>query len=105
MGSLRDFEAHKDFYTEWSFLISETPSSHGPQLYERLPASLVWLKIHDSKGCRECQYEKVIKSVQYARERNPQKLKWLIFGGTRVKLSLDIVDLIRGRRARTWQLL
>ena len=96
MGSLRGFEALKEVYTEWSFLISETTNSGGPKLNEHLPVSLVRLKIHDSKGREKSPYEKVIKSAQYAREHRLQKLKWLIFGGTRVGWSLETID--RGLR-------
>lgn len=63
MGSLRGFEALKEVYTEWPFLISETTNSGGSKLNEHLPVSLVRLKIHDSKGREKSQYEKVIKSA------------------------------------------
>ena len=92
MGSLKGFEALKEVYVEWPFLISETPNSRGPQLNEHLPASLVWLKIHDNQGRAKLKYGKVIKSAQYAKEHRLQKLKWLIFGGIRVRLSLETVD-------------
>lgn len=96
MGSLRGFETLKEVYTEWSFLISETRHSGGIQLNENMPASLVWLKIHDTKGREKSQYEKIIKSAQYAKEHRLQKLKWLVFGGTRVGWSLETID--RGLR-------
>lgn len=92
MGSLRGFETLKEVYTEWSFLIPVTPNSGGPKLNEHLPVSLVRLKIHDSKGRKKSQYEKVIRSAQYAREHRLQKLKWLIFGGTQVRWSLETID-------------
>ncbi|CAD6578128.1 MAG: hypothetical protein ASARMPRED_008539 [Alectoria sarmentosa] len=92
MGSLRGFEALKEVYTEWSCFINQAPESRGPQLNDHLPISLVWLKIHDSKGRTKPRYEKVIKSAQYAREHRLQKLKWLIFGGFRVQLTLETVD-------------
>ena len=92
MGSLRGFEALKEVYTEWSCFISQAPESRGPQLNDHLPVSLAWLKIHDSKGRTKPRYEKVIRSAQYAREHRLQKLKWLIFGGTRVQWTLETVD-------------
>ena len=92
MGSLRDFETLKEVYTEWSFLISKDRNGGGPKLNQNSPASLVRLKIHDSKGREKSQYETVIKSAQYAREYRLQKLKWLVFGGTRVGWSLETVD-------------
>ena len=96
MGSLRGFEALKEVYIEWSFLISETRDGVGLQLNGNLPASLVWLKIHDSTGREKHQYERIIKSAQYAKEYRLQKLKWLIFGGTRVGWTLETID--RGLR-------
>lgn len=92
MGSLRDFETLKEVYTEWSFLISKDRNGGGPKLNQNSPASLVRLKIHDSKGREKSQYETVIKSAQYAREYRLQKLKWLVFGGTRVGWSLETID-------------
>ena len=67
-----------------------------PRLNRHLPASLVGLKIHDSKGREKSEYELVIKSAQYAKEHRLQKLKWLIFGGIRVGWSLETID--RGLR-------
>ena len=91
MGSLRGFEVLKELYTEWCFL--------GPvgirwtlQLNEHLPASLVRLKIHDNTCRTKSDYEKVIKSAQYAKEHHLQNLKWLVFGGIRVKWSLETID-------------
>ena len=92
MGSLRDFETLKQVYTEWSYLISKASNSGGPRLNENLPASLVRLKIHDSKGREKSQYETIIKSAQYAKEHRLQKVKYLTFGGTRVGWSLETVD-------------
>ena len=92
MNSLRGFELLEEVYTEWAFLISETPNSGGPRLNEHLPASLVWLKIHDAKGRRVAESEKIIKSAQYAKEHRLLTLQWLIFGGVRVRLSLETVD-------------
>ena len=92
MGSLRGFEALKEVYIEWSFLICVTQDRVGPQLNENLPASLVWLKIHDSKGREKDQYQRVIKSAQFAKEHRLQKLKWLVFGGTRVRWTLETID-------------
>ena len=91
MGSLRDFEKLKDVYTEWSYLMPETNQS-GLQLNENLPSTLVRLKIHDSEGREKCDYEKVIRSVLYAREHRLQTFKWLVFGGTEVRWSLDTID-------------
>ena len=91
MGSLRGFEALKELYTEWCFL-GPVRNSYTIQLDEHLPASLVRLKIHDSVGRTKTEYERVIKSAQYAKEHRLQKFKWLIFGGTRVELSLETVD-------------
>ena len=95
MGSLRGFETLREVYTEWSFLVA---AGYGQkiQLNEHLPASLVRLKIHDSTGREKYDYEKVIKSAQYAKEHGLQKLKWLIFGGFQVAWSLEDVD--RGLR-------
>lgn len=92
MGSLRDFETLKEIYTEWSFLISIDINGGGPKLNQNSPASLVRLKIHDSKGREKSRYETVIKSAQYAREHRLEKLKFLVFGGTQVGWSLETVD-------------
>lgn len=92
MGSLREFEALKEVYIEWSFLISVTQDRVGLHLNEILPASLVWLKIHDGTGREKFQYERIIKSAQYAKEHRLQKLKWLVFGGTRVGWTLETID-------------
>ena len=92
MGSLRDFEKLRQVYTEWSCLILEVPNSGGRRLNEHLPAPLVRLKIHDGEGREKSEYEKVIKSAQYAKEHRLQKLKWLTFGGTRVRWSLETID-------------
>lgn len=89
MGSLRGFEALKKIHTQWSFLIPECPDPwdpdiRGPQLWwlnEHLPASLLWLKMHDNKGRDYSRYEKVIESAQYASNRRLQKLKLVIFVG------------------------
>ena len=91
MGSLRGFEALKELYTEWCFL-EPVRSSGALQLDEHLPASLVRLKIHDSRGRTKIAYERVIKSAQYAKEHRLQNFKWLVFGGTRVEWSLETVD-------------
>ena len=91
MGSLRGFEALKELYTEWCFL--ELVRNDGTlQLDEHLPASLIRLKIHDSTGRTKSLYERVIRSAQYAKEHRLQKFRWLVFGGTRVKWSLETVD-------------
>ena len=92
MGSLRGFEALKEVYIEWGFLICVTRERVGLQLNEILPASLVWLKIHDSSGRGKEQYQRFIKSAQYAKEHRLQKLKWLVFGGTRVRWTLETID-------------
>ena len=91
MGSLRGFEALKELYTEWSFL-GPLRNSCTLQLDEHLPASLVRLKIHDSTGREKSEYERVIKSAQYAKEHQLQNFKWLVFGGTKVAWSLETVD-------------
>ena len=91
MGSLRGFEALKELYTEWCFL-GPARGSCTLQLDEHLPASLVRLKIHDSRGRAKSEYERIIKSAQYAKEHHLQNFKWLVFGGTRVEWSLDSVD-------------
>ena len=91
MGSLRGFEALKELYTEWFFL-RPVRSSVTLQLNEHLPASLIRLKIHDSRGRSKSEYERVIKSAQYAKEHHLQKFKWLVFGGTMVEWSLETVD-------------
>ncbi len=91
MGSLRDFEVLEEVYTEWSFLILK--SFRGvPRLDELLPASLVRLKIHDSKGHGKTKYERVIRSAQYAREHRLQSLKGLGFRGSLVRHSLETID-------------
>ena len=92
IGSLRGFEALKEVYIEWPFLICVTRDRVGLQLNENLPASLVWLKIHDSAGRGKEQYQRFIKSAQYAKEHRLQKLKWLVFGGTRVRWTLETID-------------
>ncbi|KAM0800797.1 hypothetical protein BDR22DRAFT_889150 [Usnea florida] len=92
MGSLRGFEALREIYIEWPFLICTAQSRAGLQLNENLPASLVWLKIHDSAGRGKVQYQRFIKSAQYAKEHRLQKLKWLVFGGTRVRWTLETID-------------
>ena len=91
MGSLRGFEALKELCTECCFL-GPMRSNYTLQLDEHLPASLVRLKIHDSKGRTKSEYERVIKSAQYAKEHRLQNFKWLVFGGTRVEWSLETVD-------------
>ena len=95
MGSLRGFETLKEVYTEWGFLVPAV-YGHKIEVNEHLPASLIRLKIHDSQGREKSDYEKVIKSAQFAKEQGLQKLKWLIFGGTQVAWSLEDVD--RGLR-------
>ena len=92
MGSLRGFEALKEVYIEWYFLICVARNRVGLRLNENLPASLVWLKIHDSRGRGKDQYERIIKSAQYAKEHRLQKLKWLVFGGSRVRWTLETID-------------
>ena len=92
MGSLTGFEALREVYIEWPFLICVTRHRVGLQLNENLPASLVWLKIHDDTGRGMNQYERIIKSAQYAKEHRLQKLKWLVFGGSRVKWTLETID-------------
>ena len=95
MGSLRGFDALREIYTEWSFFISNTNRS-GLQLNENMPASLVRLKLHDSYGREQSEYEGVIKSAQYAKEHRLKDLKWLVFGGILVEWSLETID--RGLR-------
>ena len=90
MGSLSGFEVLKELYTEWYFL-GPVRSSCTLMLDEHLPASLVRLKIHDSQGRTKAEYERVIKSAQYAKEHRLQNFKWLVFGGTRVEWSLGAV--------------
>ncbi|CAF9933566.1 hypothetical protein IMSHALPRED_009395 [Imshaugia aleurites] len=92
MGSLKGFDTLKELYTEWSFIIPTTEPLDGPHLNESLPASLVRLKIHDSIGREKYLYEYFIRSAQYAKEHRLQKLKWLVFGGTRVGWSLETMD-------------
>ena len=89
MGSLRDFDILEELYTEWNFLI---PMPGGSQLNENLPASLVRLEIHDSIGREKLWYHQVLRSAQYAKEHRLQKLKWLVFGGIRIKWSLETID-------------
>ena len=91
MGSLTGFEHLREVYTEWVYLIPPTHDDN-LQLNAHLPASLVRLKIHDSQGREKSKYERAIKSAQYAREHRLQKLKWLVFGGTRVEWSLETID-------------
>lgn len=91
MGSLKGFETLTDLYTEWSFLIP-TEEGYSPQLNEQLPASLVRLKIHDCFGRGKYEYDQVIWSVQYAKEHRLQKLKLLVFAGTKVGFSLETFD-------------
>ena len=91
VGSLRGFEVLKELYTEWCFL-GPVGVSFTLQLNEHLPASLVRLKIHDNICRTKSEYERVIKSAQYAKEHHLQNLKWLVFGGIRVKWSLETVD-------------
>ena len=84
MGSLRGFEALKKLETQWSFLVPEfpdplNPDSRGPQLCwlnEHLPASLMWLKIHDIRGREDSK--KLFLSGRYAKGHRLQKLKMLI---------------------------
>ena len=91
MGSLRGFEALKELYTEWCFL-GPVSNSCTLQLDKHLPASLVRLKIHNSRRRLKSDYERVIKSAQYAKEHHLQNFKWLVFGGTKVEWSLETVD-------------
>lgn len=91
MGSLKGFETLTELYTELCFVISAR-GGYNLQLNEHLPASLVRLKIYDCSGRGKFEYEKVIGSVQYAKEYRLQRLKWLIFGGTKVECSQETVD-------------
>ena len=91
MGSLRDFEALREIYTEWSSLIPDT-NRGGLQLNEHMPASLVRLKLHDNYSREQSEYERVIKSAQYAKEHRLKDLKWLVFGGILVEWSLENID-------------
>ena len=91
MGSLSGFEVLRELYTEWYFL-EPVRNDSTLQLDKHLPASLVRLKIHDSIGRTKSEYERVIKSAQYAKEHRLQNFKWLVFGGTRVGWSLETVD-------------
>ena len=95
MGSLRDFDTLRELYTDWSFLISQG-NRGGIRLNEHMPASLMRLKIHDDTGREQSDYERVIKSAQYAKEHRLQNLKWLVFGGVLVKWTLETID--RGLR-------
>ena len=92
MGSLRDFEALKELYTEWCFLEPVRGRHDTLQLDKHLPASLVRLKVHDSRGREKSLYERFIKCAQYAKEHRLQNFKWLVFGGTKVEWSLETVD-------------
>lgn len=96
MGSLKGFETLTELYTEWCFLI-QAGDGYSLQLNEYLPASLVRLKIHDCSGRAKAEYEKVIRSAQYAKEHRLQKFKWLVFGGTKVACSLETVDWRLGK--------
>ena len=89
MGSLRDFEMLREIYTEWSFL---DPDERGILLNERMPASLVRLKLHDNFGYEKIRYEKVIENAQFAKEHRLQKLVWFGFGGIKVRHSLQDID-------------
>ena len=91
MGLLRSFETLKEVYTEWDFLITEDRKG-SLWLNELFSLTLEGLKIHDSSGRKKNKYRKVIKSAQYAKEHRLQNLKWLIFGGARLRWSAEDID-------------
>lgn len=91
MGSLREFATLEGPYTEWCYL-SPVSYSHISDLNQHLPSSLVRLKIHDSKSRKKPDYERAFRRALYARQRRLQELKWLIFGSTRVRWSLETID-------------
>lgn len=91
MGSLREFATLERPYTEWCYLFPVS-YSYISDLDQHLSAVLVRLKIHDSKSRKKPEYEQAIRRALYARERRLQELKWLSFGGTRVRWSPETID-------------